>query len=151
VPVSDLAEITEPATGLTRRLLAGYMVEAGKEFSFTGFSTYAVLARRTLQLADRDAWFDGLDPADREGLLAEPAGSLVRGIVGLVAEAPDFPGAWRFVRRDWTFSPAFRSVVGHRMREEVDGARLQHLIAIACGVPIGEHDDVVPPALRRER
>ena len=31
------------------------------------------------------------------------------------------------------------------------GLNVQRLIAIACGVPIGEHDEVVPPPLRRER
>jgi hypothetical protein len=152
VAIDRLSQLTEPATALTIERLQGYLVEAGKEFSFTGFSSYSALARRTLQLADRDDRLDGLPADDRDRALSTPDGTLVREIVGLIPRTEDFPCAWRFVRRDWTFGTEFRSLLGDLIDDEgIDGARLQRLIAIACGVPIDPGAEVVPHAYRRER
>jgi hypothetical protein len=149
--VTNLSQITTPLTGLTLERLQGYLIEAGKEFSFTGFSTYFALAKRTLQLSDRDGHFDGLAADDREQMLSEPDGLLIRGILGMIPQTPDFPSAWRFVRRDWAFSDRFRSIVASELGSTLSGGRLQRLLAISAGVPIGLDDELVPLPYRRER
>jgi hypothetical protein len=140
-------------SGLDRERLKQHLCEAGKEFSFTGFSTYFALAKRTLQLVARDGYMSAMEPADRESVLSEPSGIIVREISSMIREVPDFPSAWRFVRRSWEFSEQFQSVIGPMINPDdpVSGPRMQRLLAIANGVPIHLDAKHVPVEFRRER
>lgn len=150
---THLKQLLDTSGTLTRERLGQYLAEAGKEFSFTGFSSYFALAKRTLQLAARDGHMDALAPADRDALLAEPNSVIIREISSMIREVPDFPSAWRFVRRDWTFSPQFQSVIGALIDPDdpVSGPRMQRLLAIANGVPITTDAKQIPLEFRRER
>lgn len=91
--------------------------------------------------------------ADRDSLLSEPDGIIVRELSSLIRDVPDFPSAWRFVRRDWSFSPQFQSVIGAQISHDdpVSGPRMQRMLAIANGVPIALSAKQVPLEYRRER
>lgn len=153
MPINNLTQLRTLAPELTPERLSSYLVEAGKEFSFTGFSTYFAVAKRTLQLTSRDGLLEGLEAEERNQLLSEPDGLIVREISSLLGEAESFPSAWRFVRRDWTFSPQFRSLLGAVIDPDnpVSGPLMQRYIARACGVPIPLDATHVPLEFRRER
>jgi len=149
----NLQQVLDACPSLDRDRIKQYLAEAGKEFSFTGFSSYFALAKRTLQLAARDGHLEPMPAADRDSLLSEPDGIIIRELSSLIREVPDFPSAWRFVRRDWTFSPQFQSVIGAQINSDdpVSGPRMQRLLAIANGVPIALDAKQVPLEYRRER
>lgn len=149
----NLQQLLAACPTLDRPRLMQYLAEAGKEFSFTGFSSYFALAKRTLQLAARDGHLDPLPEDARAELLSEPDGIIVRELSSLIREVPDFPSAWRFVRRDWSFSAKFQSVIGELIDPDdpVSGPRMQRLLAIANGVPIDRDAKQVPLQFRRER
>lgn len=149
----NLTRLLSQCPELERERLKGYLIEAAKEFSFTGFSSYFALAKRTLQLVHRDHHLDGLEAADRAELLSEPDGLLVREIASLIPEAHEFPSAWRFVRRTWEFSPQFRSSLGVIVDPDnpMGGPAMQRHIARACGVMVPLDASRVPLEYRRER
>lgn len=132
-----------------------YMAEASKEFSFTGFSSYFALVRRTFQLMGHDEpqLLVDLSEEDRIELLGEPSGLLTREVAGLLPEAKEVVCAWRFVRRDWTFSKQFRSEIGVVIDPEnpMNGPLLQKHLARVCGVRIPLDARKVPLEFRRER